>query len=280
MRSIDISGEDLIQPVEQIEPVLGWAMISTLVIDDTYQRPLGKSNWAQIRKIAREFSWNCFTPIIIANVGDGRYAVIDGQHRVHAAALCGFEKVPAMVIDINQHQQANTFAFVNGNVTTVSVFHVYKAALAAGWEWAVVSDACVKAAGCRLMLSNSSTNSKKSGDIYAISLIRQFVEKGQGDIVTAGLAALRAYDSNSTRVALYSAIILRPWLSSIAENPDFMKIDLAAFLEQNDPFKIIDKVSRLRKRPELKHSSAVKMERVAFTSLLEDFLAQQKCQAA
>lgn len=55
MRPISIGSEPSITPEEQPLPELSWVDIDGLVIDDQYQRPLGKANWARIRAIAASF---------------------------------------------------------------------------------------------------------------------------------------------------------------------------------------------------------------------------------
>ena len=214
MRPIDTGSEPRVIPEEQPLPELAWVDIDGLVIDDRYQRPLGKANWSRIRKIAAEFRWSRFSPILVAPTASGGYAVVDGQHRVHAAKICGFSRVPALIVQMDKQEQARSFSWVNDQVTRISTFHIYKAALAAGEDWAIDCREAVEVSGCRLMTGNSSTNSKKVGEIYAIALIRHLVERDKARVVTTGLKALLDYDVTG-RVPLYSAVILRPWLSAL-----------------------------------------------------------------
>jgi len=139
-------------PVLQL-PVLDWVEISSLVFDETYQRSIEKSGRANIGAIARDFDWRRFTPLLVAPIGDGSgdLAVIDGQHRSHAAALVGFTRVPAMIVDADQAEQARAFSWVNGNTTAVSGFHIFKAALASGENRAVESRKAVEDGGCKVL---------------------------------------------------------------------------------------------------------------------------------
>ena len=41
---------------------------------------------AHLRRIAEQFDWRLFAPVIVAPIEGGLFAVIDGQHRTHAAA--------------------------------------------------------------------------------------------------------------------------------------------------------------------------------------------------
>lgn len=267
IRRIEIPQDARMSPAPQATPRLEWVKISDLRVDDRYQRPLGKSNWVRIKKIAANFQWSRFSPLLVAPQEDGGYAIVDGQHRAHAAALCGFKAVPVMIVDIDSREQARSFSWVNDQVTRISTFHIYKAALAAGDDWAVRSKAAVEAAGCILMTCNSSTNNKKSGEIYTIALIRKMIEDKNESMATAGLTALRKYDTGN-RVALYSGVLLKPWLMSVAERPQYAKLPLEAFLEAHDPYRVIDRVSRLRKESGAPGKAPVKLEREAFLMLM------------
>ena len=132
-------------------PMLEWLPIRKLVVDDRYQRPLTGTSWAAIRKIAGAFHWSRFAPVLVAPVEGGLYAIIDGQHRTHAAALCGFTSVPAMAVHMTAREQASAFTWVNGQVLRINQHQVYRAALAAGEDWALRCRDAVEAAGCRLM---------------------------------------------------------------------------------------------------------------------------------
>lgn len=117
--------------------ILQWIEIDLLVIDDSYQRELKQQNWKAIRKIASGFRWSMFSPVFVSPVEGGLYAIIDGQHRTHAAAICGFKQVPCQIVHMSRSEQAAAFAAVNGTVTQVTAHQVLKAALAANEKWAV-----------------------------------------------------------------------------------------------------------------------------------------------
>ncbi|NKW09813.1 ParB N-terminal domain-containing protein [Ochrobactrum tritici] len=98
--------------------------------------------------------------MLCAPIEGGRYSIIDGQHRVHAAAMCGVEAVPCQIVQIDKKEQAASFAAVNGNVTKITTVNLLKAALAAGEQWALECKSVADAAGCKLMLSNGSSLTK------------------------------------------------------------------------------------------------------------------------
>ena len=212
---------------------LKWLDIDDLRINGRLHRELSKSNWRAIEKIAHNFSWARFSPCLVSPVDGGLYAVIDGQHRTHGAKRAGYDRVPCMVVPMGLAEQAASFSWVNGNVTKITAFHVYKAALAAQEEWAVTCRDAVEAGGCKLMGSNASAKAKKTGEIYAIKLIREHCDVGRGAVVTLGLEALT--ESGAADDALYfTATILRPWLSAISVEDHYLRVDLIEFLKSVD----------------------------------------------
>lgn len=243
-RKIEVSKEAPQTPADQPAPMLDWVRIDRMVIDETYQRDLTPTNWTAIRKIAADFHWSRFSPVLLAPVANGQFAVIDGQHRVHAAAICGIETVPAMIVPIDKSEQAQAFSWVNSAVVKITPHHIYKAALTAGEAWAVTAHASVTAAGCQLMTFNGSTKSKQPGQVYCIGLIRDIVKLGHAEPLRIGLTAIREYDTEG-RVPLYSDYVLRPWIFALAESRTFLTIDLVAVLRKHDPFKVMNMVDKL-----------------------------------
>jgi hypothetical protein len=215
-REIDI---DDIAPVAPRDPgavpELRWLPVQDMVIDDTYQRPLGRSNRLAIRQIASEFSWGKFSPVLAAPIVGGRYAIIDGQHRVHAAVLAGHDMVPAMLVPLSERDQAAAFASVNGNVTAMTPFHVLRAALAAEEPWAIEARAAVEAAGCSLRVANASTAWKKPREVYAVSTVLGHVKAGRARVITRGLGAMVESGIHDT-AEHWSARVLVPWLTVLA----------------------------------------------------------------
>lgn len=220
-------------------PDLAWIPIDQLVLDDTYQRPLLRGNWTQITKIASAFSWQRFGACQVAPLSGGRYAVIDGQHRAHAAQLCGIREVPCMVVKMTLAEQAAAFSAINGTVTKISLFHVYRAALAAREAWALDADRAVRDAGCTLMTYYTSHALKKPGQVFSIRLVADMVKSGEGSVVTTGLAAIRA-SGVSDMTDMYSGKILNPWFRALARNQRFLRLDLAGFLDDVDLVEMVD----------------------------------------
>ncbi|MCV2870652.1 ParB N-terminal domain-containing protein [Defluviimonas sp. WL0002] len=254
-------------------PQLMWVKIADLVVDDRFQRPLNKANWNAIDRIARAFSWGKFAPVVAAPIEGGRYALIDGQHRAHAAHLCGFDSVPAMVVVLTPEAQAASFAAINGNVTQISAFHVYKAALAAGERWAGECRDAVAAAGCELMTYYASRAAKKPGQVYCVSLVRRMVAAGKAPVVTRGLAALAASDFHG--IEAFADRVLDPWFAAIEAVPAATAEGLVAFCRDEDLVDIRDRMGIVSQRPENRGRSARELTASVLAAMLKRRFADQ-----
>ncbi|WP_298981525.1 ParB N-terminal domain-containing protein [uncultured Roseibium sp.] len=205
-------------------PILQWIKIDLLVVDDSYQRPLERGNRTAIRKIAANFSWAMFSPVFVAPVEGGKYAIIDGQHRTHAAAACGIDQVPCQIVPMTLREQASAFAAVNGNVTRVTPWQIYKAALAAGEGWATNARDIAAAGGCILMTGNRSTKQKKPGEIYGIRMFCDVIAHHErGHIVEALRLLMRTEGFNDTQ-DFWNTGFFRPVVEALCARPDVFTI--------------------------------------------------------
>lgn len=252
-RRIDISDMAPAQPVTEPAPALVMVEIDHLVIDDRYQRPLQAGNWLAIKRIAGDFRWPRFSPVIVAPIEGGRYALVDGQHRAHAAALCGIRSIPAMVAQIAPEEQARAFIEINARQIRVTGHQVYRAALTSGERWALECRDAVEAAGCKLMTATTGTKDKKPGQVFAIGLIRKMVAAGQGKAVTDGLRAMRDYEPES--VANMADALLAPWLGAVAETGAAVP-QLVTALHERRPWLVIAAADRMAEEDRKPKASA------------------------
>jgi hypothetical protein len=239
LRTIDIGDRAPVKIDPGPAPMLQWIKVADLIVDDGYQRPLGNSNWTAIQKIAANFLWSRFQPLLVAPIEGGRFAIIDGQHRAHAALLCGISSVPAVAVQVGREEQSRAFAWVNSQTIKVTAWHVFKAALVAGEDWAVRADRAVSAADCRLMTYNKSGANKLAGELYCVALIRRMIEAGLDEALTAALAALRRCPSMDRQVA-YTDFILKDWVLAVNDSPVRNPEVLAEALALKNPFKVIE----------------------------------------
>lgn len=238
-RVIDIGERPVLPANPGPAPMLQWIRVDQLVIDDDYQRPLGRSNWKAIERIAANFLWSRFQPLLVAPIEGGRFAVIDGQHRAHAALLCGITEVPAVAVQVGVEEQSRAFAWVNSQTIKVTSLQVFKAARAAGEDWAVRASAAVTAAGCQLMTYNKSGSEKRPGELYCIVTVRRLIEAGMDEALTVGLAAMRACPSMDRSVC-YSDYILKDWIPAVHDSPVRSPEVLAQALAIRNPFRVIE----------------------------------------
>lgn len=167
---------------------LEWIAIGKLFIDRTYQREIGHAGRKNIRKIVEEFTWHLFSPLIVSPRGNGRYAIIDGQHRAIAAKLHGeIRELPCFVMHCSIEDEALAFATINGNVTKVSSQYLFRARLAAGERGAVNANRAAVNAGVRIHTCPQSAAAIKFNETQAPSTIETCVERFGITVTTAAL---------------------------------------------------------------------------------------------
>ncbi|EEX09599.1 conserved hypothetical protein [Ruegeria lacuscaerulensis ITI-1157] len=257
VHKIDISEFEAVPPfplTEHALPVLQFVPINQMIIDDRYQRSVERRGKQNIIKIARNFDWTKFSPVVLSRRDDGTFAIIDGQHRVHAAALCGISDVPATITNMTIEQEAAAFSWVNGSVTALTPNQIFKAALAAFEPWAVMCDAAVSKSGCRLMPYNKSAANKKPGEVYCVSLIRRFIEADAAAHVSTVLTGIRC-SKVKDEVPYYNSFGLSALIPG-AINAGVTSPDVVAdFLNCHDLKKVAKMVERVQELPENKGRS-------------------------
>jgi hypothetical protein len=171
-------------------PDLRWIAIVALRIDPSYQRHVLRTGEKNILAIARGFEWAKFAPVIVAPIEGGLFAIIDGQHRATAAALCGKKEVPCQVVIADRRKQAEAFAAVNGNVTAMSSLQLHAARVAAGEPKALaLAEACAEAdvSICRYPIPG---NKMKPGETLAVGVMAGLLEKFGREIFVAALSCI------------------------------------------------------------------------------------------
>lgn len=215
-------------------PMLQWIDIELLVVDESYQRELRADNMKAIRRIAERFDWSKFSTVHVAPIEGGRFAIIDGQHRTHAAAACGFSQVPCQVTPMDRTRQAAAFAAINGLVTRVTAWQIYKAALTAREPWAIELDEIASAAGCKIGRNATPAADKQAGQIYSITYLRKAIATHGAERTQKTLTVLREAEGTGDTVELWSFAYFKPLFEAIASRPrclknsDGLKASLAA----------------------------------------------------
>jgi len=171
-------------------PELQWLKISKLRIDPRYQREIGRRGADNIVAIVPKFKWAKFTPVVVAPIGEGLFAIIDGQHRTTAAAARGFESVPCVIIQVDHADQADAFVAINANVTAMSLLQLHAARLAAGDKTAdELTQACAEA-GVTICRYPVPANKMKPGDTLAVGMLQSVLAKFGREILVAALCCI------------------------------------------------------------------------------------------
>lgn len=175
-------------------PKLDFLPLSLLCIDDQYQRQIDRRGQVNIVNICSNFDWSRFAPLIVARVPgkDHRYAIIDGQHRATAALVLGIEKVPCAIVEASTQEQPAIFAAVNGNVTPVTIFQLFKAARAAKAEWALMIDQACAIGGIVPLIYPKAKREIKPFETMALGTLRQAIIRFGVDEVGAAIKHAKA----------------------------------------------------------------------------------------
>lgn len=128
-------------------PDLEWVDICLIDVDSNYQRDVRP---ALVDKILRKFSWAKFGALVLTRKDDGRYNVVEGQHRWKAAELHpDVEAVPAVIVPHGgTADEAQSFLAINRDRMAVTSVEQYWAGLTAGDPTAAAISAVLKSAGC------------------------------------------------------------------------------------------------------------------------------------
>ncbi len=171
-------------------PALQWIKIDDLVIDQEYQRDLLNKGKRNIITIAQSFDWSKFSTVIVAAVGGGRFAIVDGQHRCTAARMCGIEKVPCQIITANRSEQAAAYAAINAVVTQTSSLQIHAAKVIAGEPEAVELNKICLAGGVTICRYPIPASQMKAGQTLAASNLYRCMKRFGSDTLTNALCCI------------------------------------------------------------------------------------------
>lgn len=179
LRKIEISDYERVNLPSSLgrPPELKWISIADLVIDTAYQREITRQGRTHVRAIAAAFCWSKFKVPVVAAAGSGKFAIVDGQHRITAAALAGLEREPCAVITASQAEQASAFSAINGAVTRMHQLQIFRAACVAGDRNALKVRAVAQKAGVTIVGTPTQTNRLPRGSTMAVMTIERAIEK-------------------------------------------------------------------------------------------------------
>lgn len=264
-RPIDISPYRPATLRDQAQPQLMWVALADCVVDHRYQRTITSRGQQAIQRMADNWDWQKYQPILIAPADGGRSAIVDGQHRAHAALTAGIASLPAMVVPMTLQEQALSFAAVNTDRIKMDKTALFRAQLAAGEPWAVQAEELVREAGCVMATFHPSSSNRKPGYIYSPGTIRKMIEAGEAAAITPGLRAIRA-STCAGDLYCYSDQVLKIWLPALAANQRYLTLDLPHIFGGIDFFQLYDDA---RRRARATGGSPVQLVRAQVDAILK-----------
>jgi hypothetical protein len=216
---------------------LEWLPISKLVVDPTYQRDINGRGRTNVRKIATQFNWSMFAPVVVAAAGSGKFAIVDGQHRTTAALICGVDKVPCAIIEAARAEQAAAFRAINGNVTALNSLQIHQAAVAAGEKPARLIESVCKRADCIVLRYPKDLNSIQPGETMAVKTIARSIARFGEDTVITALKTIR--ETGEGNAGLLRSQIIWGVAEVLADHPEWVKQG-GALLEAFDCIDLAD----------------------------------------
>jgi hypothetical protein len=200
-------------------PMLRWLRIADLVIDPIYQRPITGNGRHNVDRIARSFSWSCFSPVVVSPVEGGKFAIIDGQHRTTAAAILGLENVPCQIVIAAREEQAIAFKAINGATTPISQMALQAAGLAGNDAWAVQIAQVCHCANVELLRYPVPVSRQAPGQTMAVGAISRCLKKYGEETLTMALQCV-TQTSNNKQGAL-TARTIKALCAVLERNPQW-----------------------------------------------------------
>jgi hypothetical protein len=188
-------------------PLLQWIEIGDLMVDRSYQREIRGKGKVNVRKIAADFRWSCFAPVIVSPVPGGKFAIVDGQHRTTAAALIGLTSVPCQVIVVTPAEQALAFKEINGSTTIMSRQAIHAAAVVAGDPDALALEDVAARSEVKILRYPVATSQQDTGgQTMAVGCLEDCLRQYGRDTLVTALQCVTQTDNNVAGI-LVSGVI-------------------------------------------------------------------------
>ena len=201
------------------------SMKVTDVAFDFYQRT---PNNARVKKIAREFDPTRLG-VIKVSLRNGKYYVIDGQHRILACLAAGHSHINAEVFHgLTYEEESLYFYSQRENVTPVSTGQKFKAMVEAKNPDAIKIKETVELSGYKLCYSGG----KHSGGIVAFGALQQIYDKFGSEHIFKTLKTIQRTWGNINE-ATESGMILG--VSAFLLEPDYDECTFVKKLSKVEP---------------------------------------------
>lgn len=158
--------------------------LHAIFVDESYGRSLDASN---LRRILRQWDPKAIGAVLLSLRPDGRYAVIDGQHRVEAARKMGELSIPARVyLDLSHSDEARLYRLF-GIHKAQTPLDRFRAAVAERQPTAMKIKEIVEGMGLEI-----GTGYMADGRIIAIAAVISVYERYGGAMLDLALRTLYA----------------------------------------------------------------------------------------
>ncbi len=198
----------------QARPDLRWLPLSSLVIDDTYQRALSNRSVRLISQIVSDWNWYHVKALSVLQSGD-RYEIVDGQHTAIAAATHGgIADLPCLVLPrTTTAEAASAFVGINTHRVALTAANLFRASLASGDDLTLAVVDAARAARATLLTIPPSDGRFAPGSVIAVGALKQIAtKKGRAGLarvlqigVDARLAPITAPAMKAIALLLWSA---------------------------------------------------------------------------
>jgi hypothetical protein len=202
------------------KPQLRWIGVDLLRIDPAYQREIMQRGAKNIIRIAQEFDWAMFAPVVVAETDKGIYLIIDGQHRATAAALRGIKDVPCAIVTADARKQAAAFAAINAQITAVSSLQLHAARLAAGDSAATALTELCAEAGVTICRYPVPANKMKAGETLAAGTLPRLMTRYGGGVLKIALKCITC--AGERNVGMVRAQIVEAICCNLEAEPDWL----------------------------------------------------------
>lgn len=198
-------------------PMMSWVETHLLVVDDSYQRAMGSLAWRHIIAIANAFDWSKFTPVIVAPVEGGFYAIIDGQHRTTAAFLHNIKQVPCCIVQADRAKQAAAFAAINSKVTRLYQNNIFHAELQSGNIFAKRMAEVAERAGVKIPRNKVSTKDLPPNAINAVSSLRAIITTYGDEVAITALQCVT--ETGNGNPHMLKGVLIRALAEVLSQRP-------------------------------------------------------------
>lgn len=227
------------------KPRLRWIQTDALLIDREYQRDILGAGINSIKRIVEHFRWARFGALLVSDRGDGRFAVVDGQHRTAAALFLEIPELPCYVITASLEEEAEAFAAINGGGTRLHALQVFHARVVAGDKSARRLMAVAKE--CGVVIPRHPGLISKPGETHAIGALIK-AHQTHGDAVL-GMALRAVVETGGGNVGLLKPAVIHGLCDALAMRAAWRRRSQAALnavIETAKVERLLKTVERIR----------------------------------